>query len=217
MCHQWWSHLFLIGSLTSIQLLLWFQRKFAERKYLTCLKSCVCFSCCSVYKDDRPGFWLADTLSDSLQPEAIITCMHPLTSFFFNAIFVSIYLPIVPILWAINIIQAHQDPFLVYIFFHKSTSPKVLAWIVTDFENNPVIWTLYEQGHLCFTNILLFCWKYSLKFMLSYYHIAARSYRLCLCSYYFEQPNIIMLKRNKKTNSFYLVYLQLPLSEELAP
>ena len=26
MCHQWWSHLFLIGSITSIQLLLGFQR-----------------------------------------------------------------------------------------------------------------------------------------------------------------------------------------------
>ena len=26
-------------------------------------RSQVCFSCCSVYKDDRPGFWLADTLS----------------------------------------------------------------------------------------------------------------------------------------------------------
>ena len=56
MCNPCWSHLFLIGSLTSIQLLLGFQRKFAERKYSTCLKSCVCFSCCSVYKDDRPGF-----------------------------------------------------------------------------------------------------------------------------------------------------------------
>ena len=130
MCHQWWSHLFLIGSLTSIQLLLGFQRQFAERKYSACLKSCVCFSCCSVYKDDRPGFWLADTLSDSLQPEAYN--LHASSNnFFLNAIFVSIYLPIVPILWAINIIQAHQDPFPVYIyFFHKSTSPKVLAWIV---------------------------------------------------------------------------------------
>ena len=70
MCHQWWSHLFLIGSLTSIQLQLGFQRKFAERKYSTCSKSSVYFSCCSVYKDDRLGFWLADTLSDSLQPGA---------------------------------------------------------------------------------------------------------------------------------------------------
>ena len=31
-------------------------------------KSIVCFSCCSVYKDDRTGFWLADTLSNSQQP-----------------------------------------------------------------------------------------------------------------------------------------------------
>ena len=35
MCHQWWSHLFLIGSLTSIQQLLGFQRKCAERKFYT--------------------------------------------------------------------------------------------------------------------------------------------------------------------------------------
>ena len=83
MCHQWWSYLFLIGSLTSIQLLLGFQRKFAERKYSTCSKSCVCFSCCSVYKDDRPGFWSADTLSDSLQPEAYN--LHASSNkFFFN-------------------------------------------------------------------------------------------------------------------------------------
>ena len=31
-------------------------------------KSIVCVLCCSVYKDDRTGFWLADTLSNSQQP-----------------------------------------------------------------------------------------------------------------------------------------------------
>ena len=85
MCHQWWSHLFLIGSLTSIQLLLGIQRKFAERKYSTCSKSCVCFSCCSVYKDHSPGFWLADILSDSLQPEAYN--LHASSNKFFFLIF----------------------------------------------------------------------------------------------------------------------------------
>ena len=59
----------------------WISKKCAERKYS---KSIVCFSCCSVYKDDRTGFWLADTLSNSQQP------LHRMARVFFCSEFGSV-------------------------------------------------------------------------------------------------------------------------------
>ena len=125
--------------------------------------------------------------------------MHPLPSFYFFLIFLKCYFR-VDIFANSSHNVSNTGPSrpisCLYIFFHKSTSPKVSAWIVTDFEKSPAIWTFLRwTGAFVFHKHLVVLLKVHVVLL---NHIAARSYRLCLCSYYYFKNRICSLPNESK-------------------